>query len=75
MPDRQPDTKDMLTIGEAATLLSVSVSTLRNWDKANKLTAHRHPINGYRLYRRGEVLALIKMIRGSEQGASKRGGR
>ena len=39
-----------LTIKEAAKYLGVSALTLRNWDKRGKLTAIRHPINGYRLY-------------------------
>lgn len=64
----------MLTIGNAAALLGVSVSTLRNWDRAKKLRARRHPINGYRLYPRGEVMALIEKING-KQSATGSGGR
>ena len=44
-----------LTIGGAAELLGVSISTLRNWDRAGKLLALRHPINGYRLYERAAL--------------------
>lgn len=33
------------------------------WDKAGKLRAQRHPMNGYRLYPRGVVLDLIRRIR------------
>jgi excisionase family DNA binding protein len=66
---------DMLTIGQAATLVGVSVSTLRNWDRAKKLTAHRHPINGYRLYRRAELLALVKEIKGLRRAPGKGGRR
>jgi len=36
-----------LTVAEAAELLGVSASTLRNWDRAGKLKASRHPVNGY----------------------------
>jgi len=54
--------KDYLTVGEAATTLGVSRSTLRNWDKAGKLKAFRHPMNGYRLYRRSELEALLKEV-------------
>ena len=39
-----------LTVKEAAKYLGISPLTLRNWDKRGKLTAIRHPINGYRLY-------------------------
>lgn len=56
----------LLTVGEAAKELEVTAATLRNWDRAGKLTAHRHPINGYRLYRASEILALKSKIRGSK---------
>lgn len=51
-----------LTVGEAAITLGVSRSTLRNWDKAGKLKPYRHPINGYRLYNRDELDALLKEV-------------
>jgi excisionase family DNA binding protein len=53
-----------LTVAEAAELLGVSVPTVRRWDDAGKFVANRHPINGYRLYVRGEVLLLRKKILG-----------
>lgn len=53
---------DYLTVGDAATTLGVSRSTLRNWDKAGKLKAYRHPLNGYRLYSRAELEALLQEI-------------
>jgi excisionase family DNA binding protein len=53
---------DFLTVGEAATTLGVSRSTLRNWDKAGKLKPHRHPVNGYRLYERHELEALLRKV-------------
>ena len=46
---------EFFTVGEAAEFLGVSASTLRNWDRAGKLSAVRHPINRYRLYRRDEL--------------------
>ena len=53
---------DLLTIKAAAELLGVSEQTLRRWDDAGKLRAKRHPINGYRLYPREQVLALKRRI-------------
>lgn len=53
---------DYLTVGKAAATLGVSRSTLRNWDKAGKLKPYRHPVNGYRLYNRDELDALLKEI-------------
>lgn len=54
-----------LTIAEAASLLGVSVSTLRNWDRQGKLTPRRHPINGYRMYDRAEIVRLKEQIEGT----------
>jgi len=51
-----------LTVGEAAAFLGVSASTLRNWDRAGKVCACRHPINRYRLYRQEELLALLRGV-------------
>lgn len=52
----------MLTISEAAEFLEVSEVTLRRWDAAGKFRAKRHPINDYRLYRRGDVERLKRRI-------------
>ena len=54
--------QDYLTVGQAAESLGVSTSTLRNWDRAGKLKAGRNPMNGYRLYRREDVEALLARI-------------
>jgi excisionase family DNA binding protein len=61
-----PDESELLTIKAAAEVLGVSEQTLRRWDKAGKLRAKRHPMNGYRLYPRGQVLELRRRIRESE---------
>ena len=59
--------KDSMRVSEAAAILGVTTKTLRNWDRAGKLTARRHPVNGYRLYLREELLALLNRI-GDETG-------
>lgn len=46
---------DYLTIKEAAKILGVTPLTLRNWDKSGRFKAFRHPVNRYRLYKRGEL--------------------
>lgn len=56
-----------LTIAEAAHLLGVSVSTLRNWDRQGRLKPHRHPINGYRMYSRAEIIRLKELIEGRDE--------
>jgi excisionase family DNA binding protein len=53
-----------LTVGQAAALLGVTPATLRNWDRAGKLEARRHPINGYRLYAKSDIERLLAEIRG-----------
>ena len=53
---------DYLQIKAAAAFLGVSPSTLRNWERAGKLVAHRHPINGYRLYRIADLEAILAAI-------------
>jgi excisionase family DNA binding protein len=54
--------RDYLRIQEAARVLGVTEQTLRNWDKAGRLRAHRHPINGYRLYRISDLRELLEQI-------------
>jgi|GEM_PF-846605 excisionase family DNA binding protein len=51
---------DFLTINQAAEFLGVSISTLRNWDRQGKFEATRHPINGYRLYQKNELLKMLR---------------
>jgi excisionase family DNA binding protein len=59
---RKPEPADLLTVQEAAHLLGVSVPTMRRWDDGGKFVAKRHPINGYRMYRKADVLRLRKKI-------------
>ncbi len=68
VPNDEED--QVLTIKAAAEVLDVSEQTLRRWDKAGKLSARRHPMNGYRLYVRREVLELRRQIvSGIEKGS------
>ena len=54
--------RDFLRISEAAEYLGVSPNTLRNWENAGKIAAHRHPVNGYRLFKKEELDALLKQL-------------
>ncbi len=54
--------QDYLTVREAAELVGVSPSTLRAWDRAGKLKAARNPMNRYRLYRREDIEAFLKLL-------------
>ena len=66
----QNNEPEVLTIKAAAEVLGVSEQTLRRWDKAGKLRAKRHPMNGYRLYLRRQVLELRRRILSGIESAS-----
>ena len=53
--------KDFLRITEAAEYLGVSPNTLRNWENAGKIIAHRHPVNGYRLFKQEELDVILNL--------------
>jgi MerR family regulatory protein len=50
-----------LTVKEASAFLGISPATLRNWDRAGKLTPGRHPVNGYRLYRKEDLERILRL--------------
>lgn len=54
--------KIYLTVKEVARLLQVTPLTVRNWDAKGKLTAHRHPMNNYRLYKTSDVENLLREL-------------
>ena len=51
--------------GEAAKILGVSGLTLINWEKKGVLKTRRHPMNGFRIYVKSELLALLEQIENS----------
>jgi len=61
--------KDFLRISEAADYLGVSPNTLRNWENAGKIAAHRHPVNGYRLFKQEELDALLRQVQPEDDSA------
>lgn len=61
------NTKNLITVKEAAELLGVTPLTLRNWDKSGKLKALRHPLNNYRVYKRADIDKLIEMMESGVQ--------
>ena len=58
--------ENLLSIQEAANWLGVSRMTLRNWDKNGKLSAFRHPINNYRVYKLEDLENIVKQIESGE---------
>lgn len=57
-----PNMDNFLSVSKAAFFLGVSASTIRNWDRAGKLRAVRHPMNNYRLYDRRQLQDLLDSI-------------
>ncbi len=66
-PDAKVDEnlRDYLRIKEAARLLGVSEGTLRNWGRQAKIKTHRHPINGYRLFKKVDLEELLHAVKRS----------
>jgi excisionase family DNA binding protein len=59
--------RDYLRIKEAARHLGVSEGTLRNWGRQGKIKTHRHPINGYRLFKKVDLEELLRAVRYSAE--------
>ena len=66
LPERQ--LSEYRIVQQAASMLGVSSSALRNWDRSGKFKAIRHPFNGYRLYLRTD---LEKILQDVAQGANR----
>ena len=63
---------DYLRISEAAAYLGASPNTLRNWVNGGKIAAVRHPVNGYRLFKREDLDALLKKVMVASKKTAKR---
>lgn len=59
--------RSFLKIKEAAEFLGVTPTTLRNWDRCKKVVSDRHPVNGYRLYRKSDLENLLKQIQSNKE--------
>lgn len=55
--------RGFITITRAAKILHVAPMTLRRWDVSGKLKAYRHPFNGYRLYKKADLQALLTRVK------------
>ena len=64
--------REFLRISEAAEYLGVSPNTLRNWQNAGKVVAVRHPVSGYRLFKRKDLDALRSQAEAVTGGPSRR---
>ncbi len=59
----EPTMSEYMTIKEAAEFLKVTGQTLRNWDKLGKMKPYRHPMNNYRLYKKADLIKILKSIK------------
>lgn len=57
--DTQTNEDDLLTIGETARRFGVTVATVRNWDKAGRITSTRTP-GGQRRFKRSDIEELLR---------------
>ena len=44
----------------AAEILGVAPNTVRKWGAMGKIPEHRHPLNGYRLYKREDLERVLQ---------------
>ena len=58
MPTNTYRDDELVAIGVAARILGVSIDTVRRWDAAGHLSAHRTP-GGQRRFRVGDLRALL----------------
>lgn len=63
---------EYMTIKEASAYLGVAPNTLRNWGASGKLAERRHPLNGYRLYKKRELDRLVDRVERSAAGRKKK---
>lgn len=52
----------LISIGEAARLLGVSIDTLRRWDSAGHLSSIRVGPRGYRFYKQSDIRAYLQSV-------------
>lgn len=57
-----PKLSEYVKVAEAANILGVSPGTVRTWAADGKIPVHRNPANGYRLFKRNDLLAFLKVI-------------
>jgi len=63
-----PKLNDYVKTAEAAEILGVAQNTLRKWAAEGRISVHRNPANGYRLFQRAdleEFLSEIELSRSS----------
>ena len=49
-------------VHEAAKILGVAPNTIRAWGATGKIPEYRHPVNGYRLYKRDDLAEMLQRL-------------
>lgn len=57
-----PNLREYVKVAEAAKILGVSQGTVRTWAEAGKIPMQKNPANGYRLFRRDDLLEFLERI-------------
>jgi len=52
--------REYLKIAEAAELLGISQNTLRKWADEGRIAVSVNPANGYRMFRREDMVQFLK---------------
>ena len=53
------ENNEILSVGQAAKYLGITVHTLQDWDRKNKFKAHRNLVNNRRFYYKSELDGLL----------------
>jgi excisionase family DNA binding protein len=54
--------ENFVQVRQAAEILGVAQNTIRAWGANGKLPEYRHPVNGYRLYKRRDLENLLRKL-------------
>ena len=54
--------KEFFRVKQVAELLGVAPNTVRAWGASGKLIEYRHPVNNYRLYKKKDLMVLLKKL-------------
>lgn len=54
--------KTFVTVHQAAEILGVAPNTVRSWGASRKIPEYRHPLNGYRLYKRSDLAQVLRRL-------------
>ena len=62
-PEKIYNLKDYISIGKAAKIIGVCVSTLRLWEKKGKIKSLRNPFSNHRIYKIEDLKAILELIK------------